>query len=51
MSKKGATTNQVPDDLSEGVMIALSNGFTLEQALEAETFMGHNPDMILSYLI
>jgi hypothetical protein len=38
-------------EMSPAVIEALSHGFNAEQAIEAESLVGGNPDMVLSYLM
>lgn len=38
------------NQMSLGMQAAIENGFTVEQALEAQQIVGDNPDMMLSYL-
>ena len=38
------------NQLNIGVQFALENGFTLEQAIEAQTIVGDDPELMISYL-
>lgn len=51
MSMKEFSEMPADNGFSAGVNQALAKGFTLEQAFEAESMMGDNPEMIMCYLI
>lgn len=51
MSMKEFATAPAGNGFSAGVNEALTKGYTLEQAFEAESMMGDNPEMIMCYLI
>ncbi len=36
--------------MSEAIRIALEQGFSLEQAVEAQSIVGDEPDLMLNYL-
>ena len=38
------------NQLNIGVQFALENGFTLEQAIEAQSIVGDDPELMISYL-
>ena len=37
--------------MSAGVVAALERGFSMEQAVEAESVVGSNSEMVLTYLL
>jgi len=39
------------DDSMNCILIATANGFSVEQALAAQSVVGDNPDMVLGYLM
>lgn len=42
--------NMDKSQMSRGVLVAVENGFTTEQAIEAQSLVGDDPDLILAYL-
>ena len=47
MSKNEQLASQ---EMSPAIKCALQNGFSLEQAIEAYSIVGENPDMMITYL-
>lgn len=51
MSMNEYSNVEASNGFSPGVNEALAQGYTVEQAFEAESVVGSNTEMILSYLI
>ena len=39
------------EEMSPGIVAALERGFSMEQAVEAESVVGPNSEMVLTYLL